>query len=116
MPRCRGSRAGDSRELSVSAQFPMMVEMERDHGSLFRAMFARRKTGKGPSVLLSFDRGMGALTGGAGGRLGPALAKPRRGARHRPARRATGGCGWTPARRSRPITSCSRCRRRPRRR
>ena len=38
-----GISAGDSRRLSVRAQFPMMVEMERDHGSLFRAMFARRE-------------------------------------------------------------------------
>ena len=68
-----GISAGDSRELSVSAQFPMMTEMERDHGGLVRAMFARRKTGKGPSVLLGFDRGMGTLTGALAARLGPAL-------------------------------------------
>ena len=36
-------------------------------------MFARRKTGKGPSVLLGFDRGMGTLTGALVARLGPAL-------------------------------------------
>ena len=64
MPRSSGISAGDSRELSVSAQFPMMAEMERDHGSLVRAMFAQpQAAGKGPSVLLRFDRGMGTLTG-----------------------------------------------------
>ena len=68
-----GISAGDSRELSVDAQFPMMTEMERDHGGLVRAMFARRKAGKGPSVLLGFDRGMGTLTGALAARLGPAL-------------------------------------------
>ena len=68
-----GISAGDSRELSVSAQFPMMTDMERDHGGLVRAMFARRKSGKGPSVLLGFDRGMGTLTGALAERLGPAL-------------------------------------------
>jgi len=56
-----GISAGDSRRLSVAAQFPMMVEMEREHGGLFRAMFARRRSGLGPSRLLSFDGGMGVL-------------------------------------------------------
>ena len=55
-----GISAGDSRRLSVSAQFPMMVEMERDHGSLFRAMIARRRSA--PTRLLSFDRGISVLT------------------------------------------------------
>jgi oxygen-dependent protoporphyrinogen oxidase len=47
-----------------------MVEMEREHGSLVRAMFARRKQGKGPSRLLSFDRGLHTLIQGLAGRLG----------------------------------------------
>jgi protoporphyrinogen/coproporphyrinogen III oxidase len=70
-----GISAGDSRRLSVDAQFPIMTEMEREHGGLIRAMIARRKTskGKGPSVLLGFDRGMGALTEALGSRLGDAL-------------------------------------------
>jgi oxygen-dependent protoporphyrinogen oxidase len=57
-----GISAGNSRLLSVRAQFPMMVEMERDHGSLVRAMFARRKRGAGPGRLRSFDGGMAVLT------------------------------------------------------
>lgn len=57
-----GISAGNSRLLSVRAQFPMMVEMERDYGSLVRAMFARRKRGAGPGRMRSFDRGMGTLT------------------------------------------------------
>lgn len=68
-----GISAGDSRQLSVSAQFPIMTEMERDHGSLIRAMFARRGRGAGPSKLLSFDGGMGTLTGALAGRLGESL-------------------------------------------
>src|SRR5689334_13610997 len=32
-----GITAGDSRRLSAPAQFPLMIEMERDHGSLLRA-------------------------------------------------------------------------------
>ncbi len=65
-----GISAGDSRALSVAAQFPSMVEMEREHGSLVRAMFARRKQGKGPAKLLSFDRGMQTLVSALTTRLG----------------------------------------------
>lgn len=53
-----GISAGDSRALSVRSQFPIMVEMERDHGGLIRAMLARRKNGKGPSKLYSFTGGL----------------------------------------------------------
>lgn len=65
-----GISAGDSRQLSVRSQFPMMVEMERDHGSLFRAMFSRRRSGTGPSRLLSFDAGMGVLPAAMTAHLG----------------------------------------------
>jgi oxygen-dependent protoporphyrinogen oxidase len=68
-----GISAGDSRRLSVSAHFPLMTEMERDHGSLIRAMFARRGQGVGPSKLLSFDDGMGTLIGAVASRLGDAI-------------------------------------------
>jgi oxygen-dependent protoporphyrinogen oxidase len=37
-----GISAGDSRALSVWSQFRIATEMERDHGSLIRAMIARR--------------------------------------------------------------------------
>jgi oxygen-dependent protoporphyrinogen oxidase len=66
-----GISAGDSRVLSVRSQFPMMVEMEREHGSLIRAMLARRKRRQGPSRLLSFRDGMSALIDALVGRLGP---------------------------------------------
>jgi oxygen-dependent protoporphyrinogen oxidase len=56
-----GISAGDSRLLSVAAQFPTMVAMEREHGSLVRAMFARRKRRAAPSTLMTFDRGMTTL-------------------------------------------------------
>jgi len=56
-----GISAGDSRALSVRSQFPLMVEMEREHGSLIRAMLARRKQGKGPGRLLSFEGGLATL-------------------------------------------------------
>jgi oxygen-dependent protoporphyrinogen oxidase len=38
-----GVYAGDARNLSLAATFPKMHAMERDHGSLFRAMLASRK-------------------------------------------------------------------------
>jgi oxygen-dependent protoporphyrinogen oxidase len=68
-----GISAGDSRALSVRAQFPMMIEMEREHGSLVRAMIARRRRGIGPSRLLSFDGGLATLTRGLATRIGSAL-------------------------------------------
>ena len=68
-----GICAGDSHCLSVSAQFPLMTEMEREHGGLVRAMFARRKRRKAPSRLMAFDRGMGVLSGAMSARLGGQL-------------------------------------------
>jgi len=56
-----GISAGDSRLLSVRSQFPIMTEMERDHGSLIRAMMARRKQKKGPPKLFSFSGGMSSI-------------------------------------------------------
>ncbi len=70
-PMVKGVFGGNSRQLSLAAAFPRMVELERDHGGLFKAMAAlgrkRRKAGKvgtdaGPSgVLTSFNGGMGQL-------------------------------------------------------
>ncbi len=68
-----GISAGDSRRLSLRAQFPQMAEMEREHGSLVRAMFARRGQRTGPAKLLSFDEGLGVLTTTLAGQLGSAL-------------------------------------------
>lgn len=66
-----GVYAGDSRKLSLESTFPKMAEMEREHGSLVRALIARRKEAKragragGPSgpagVLTSFRDGMESL-------------------------------------------------------
>jgi protoporphyrinogen/coproporphyrinogen III oxidase len=68
-----GISAGDSRRLSVRSQFPMMPDMEREHGSLIRAMLARRKQGKGPSKLLSFRGGLATLIDALAAKLGPDL-------------------------------------------
>lgn len=68
-----GISAGDSHQLSVAAQFPLMRAMERDHGSLVRAMFARRRGGIGPPRLVAFDGGMRTLTGALASRLGGSI-------------------------------------------
>jgi len=74
-----GVSAGDSRRLSIEAAFPLLKEMERDHGSLLRAMAARRREGK--VRLLAFDGGMAVLVDALRQRLGPALctSRPARG-------------------------------------
>jgi protoporphyrinogen/coproporphyrinogen III oxidase len=72
-PMVSGIFAGNTRELSLRAVFPKMVEMEHEHGGLFRALVARtwrarraRKKIGGPSgpsgVLHTFRDGMGELT------------------------------------------------------
>ena len=58
-----GISGGDSRRLSAGAQFPMMLEMEREHGSLMKAMIARRRRGVRSPTLRTFDGGMGVITG-----------------------------------------------------
>jgi len=57
-PAVAGISAGDSHELEAAAAFPAMVEMERAHGSLARAMLARRTQ---PPRLVSLAPGMGAI-------------------------------------------------------
>ena len=68
-----GISAGDSRVLSLPAAFPLMAEMEQDHGSLLKAMFARRKQGLGPPRLFTLRGGMGDLAHAAARALGPSL-------------------------------------------
>ena len=66
-PMVKGVFGGDARELSLAAAFPRMVELEREHGGLFKAMFklSRQRGGKadaGPSgTLHSFRGGMADL-------------------------------------------------------
>lgn len=69
-PMVKGVFGGEAKQLSLAAAFPRMVELERDHGGLFRAMIALgrakrrrgRRTDAGPTgVLHSFDDGMAVL-------------------------------------------------------
>lgn len=73
-PMVRGITGGECRRVSLAAAFPRMVELEHDHGGLFRALMAlgrRRKqerreggTGGPSGVLTSFDDGMESLPRG----------------------------------------------------
>ena len=66
-----GISAGDSRTLSVKSQFPVLPEMERAHGSLLKAMLARRNGSR--ARLLSLDRGLGTIANTIGSRLNGSL-------------------------------------------
>jgi oxygen-dependent protoporphyrinogen oxidase len=68
-------------KVSVNAAFPLVVELERQYGGLFRGMIARRKKQAGPGgILMSFKGGVGTLiehlrrTVGADWRLGEPVA------------------------------------------
>ena len=72
-PMVSGIFAGNTKELSLAAVFPKMVEMEKEYGGLFKAMIAKQrvakregKTAGGPggpnAVLHTFQAGMGRLT------------------------------------------------------
>lgn len=76
----QGIWAGKAEELSLPACFPKMRGMEREHGSLIRAMRAR-KTGTAvaagpPGHLTSFGDGLGTLTGALAERVGVQTGVP----------------------------------------
>ncbi len=84
-----GVFAGNARELSLRSAFPTMHAMEREHGSLIRAMIAKRraakKTGKGAGsafgpggTLTTFDGGMQVLTDALATALGHAVRTGKR--------------------------------------
>jgi len=78
-----GIYAGDPERLSLRSCFPRIHELERDYGSLIRAMFklqreAKKKGEKGPGagpggVLTSFATGMNELVDALVRALGPAV-------------------------------------------
>lgn len=59
-PATLGVFAGDARKLSVESGFPKFRELEREHGSLIRAMFARRGQSRA-NGLTSLRNGMQSL-------------------------------------------------------
>jgi protoporphyrinogen/coproporphyrinogen III oxidase len=73
-----GVYAGDPAQLSLPATFPKMRAMEREYGSLVRAMLARRRNGGGGpagpgGTLTTFRLGMQQLTDGLANALGARL-------------------------------------------
>ncbi len=83
-----GVFAGDSRKLSLAATFPKMAAMEAEHGSLTRALLAKRREAKrsgrragGPAgpggTLTTFAGGMERLPASLAARLGGRLALER---------------------------------------
>lgn len=72
-PMISGVFAGNTKELSLQAVFPKIVEMEEEYGGLFKAMIAKQKEGRrngkksgGPAgpggTLHTFKYGMGEFT------------------------------------------------------
>ena len=59
-PATLGVFAGDAHKLSVASGFPKFRELEREHGSLIRGIFARRGRGRAGG-LTSFREGMQSL-------------------------------------------------------
>ncbi len=74
-PLTGGLYAGSADQLSMAAVFPALVEMERSHGSIARAVIARRRAkGRMPGRrLYSWRDGVGALPRSLIRALGPAL-------------------------------------------
>jgi len=74
-----GVFGGDAKALSLAHCFPRLADMERQHGSLFKALQAKRReqpgaTAMGPGgVLTCFSKGMGTLVERGAARLGEAF-------------------------------------------
>jgi oxygen-dependent protoporphyrinogen oxidase len=60
-PMVSGIFAGDPEKLSLKSAFPRMFELEREYGSLFKAMAKLGRGGAPPGKLTSFDNGMGVI-------------------------------------------------------
>jgi len=73
-PLLGGIFAGDPEKLSVRAAFPQLVDMEKKHGSLIRAMRAARRVSHGSSsasAFLSLRHGLGTMIDALARELGP---------------------------------------------
>ena len=104
-PALIGVFAGDAAALSMRSALPRVAAMEREHGSILRALM-RRKRGAGMGHPVSFPDGLAELPAA----LARALGERRRAGRAAEIARYAGG--WRvvtpPARRSRASAWCSR--------
>lgn len=69
-PMCAGIFAAHPEELSVAAAFPLLKQLEKQHGSLVMGMRARKKENKAAPVLTSLKGGVGQLSQAIAERLG----------------------------------------------
>jgi oxygen-dependent protoporphyrinogen oxidase len=75
-PMVAGIYAGDAERLSIDSALPRVAKLERDHGSLIRAMRRLKAAGPGPrGTLTSFKGGMGDVIDALLGKLGPAVVR-----------------------------------------
>ena len=76
-PMVSGVYGGDAKQLSLAHCFPIMAEMEREYGGLFKALRAKKKSGSaamGPrGTLTSLPEGIGRVPETAAAALGEAL-------------------------------------------
>ncbi|MCL4819160.1 MAG: protoporphyrinogen oxidase [Vicinamibacteria bacterium] len=70
-PLLAGIHAGDPEQLSITATFPRFVEMERNHGSLLRAMLAAKRAAPAAGASHGAPGGQGAHGGQGGNGRGP---------------------------------------------
>ena len=90
-PALIGVFAGDAAALSVRSALPRVAAMEREHGSVLRALMRRKRGGRGLGRPVSFPDGLGELPRGArAGARQPAPCRARRGDRAEPSRAAAG--------------------------
>jgi oxygen-dependent protoporphyrinogen oxidase len=72
-PMVSGIYAGDPERLSLKSAFPRMYGLEREYGSLIKAMMKLRRGGAPPGTLTSFKSGMGSLIDALTGALGESV-------------------------------------------
>lgn len=74
-PLVGGLLAGLPGEISMAAAFPRLVAMERDHGSVVRALIRQHRSGRAMPGrrLFSWRDGVGALPSALAAKLGPAV-------------------------------------------
>ena len=81
-PLLAGIHAGHVERLSMRALFPRLVEAERTHGSVIRALAARRRGEPAPGgPFRSLQGGVGELVQALAGRLGPDVLRTGAGVR-----------------------------------
>ena len=75
-PMVAGIYAGDAAKLSIDSALPRLAKLEREYGSLLRAMRKLKAKGPGPrGTLTSYKGGMGDVIDALTEKLGPAVVR-----------------------------------------